>query len=440
MSSAVVGGFVFLGICLILSSFLVMSVRLYQEKPAFIAKILKYLLIAGIWVIFSVASIAIGLRINDRHEQTYTRGMQSVNDIWGGAISQTPPLLTYNSVQMEEFENPNTHKYEKRPKTVSSDISFSSQNLDVKIDRKERQKGLLKYPGYILSFKGEYIIKNTRNKSTNLYFLFQLPQNAGNITDIQVLLNDKPYKGDTNLADGISWSENMEPDEENKITVSYKAQGTETFSYLLGSTHKEIKQLKAVLNTDFRHYNIPDHAMVPSSEENESGKTKILWNSENLITGQNISLKFEIEGNYGKIASKLFFYSPLAIFLFLALLLLLTVSKGTVLHPMHYLFIIISFFIFYLLGSYLISYMHIFFGILASLAVSTGIMIYYAFLMKKGKILIQGIALSAFVFQWFFSIAFFFPEHTGFLITAATIIAFVFLLKTTAETDWEDKF
>jgi hypothetical protein len=67
-------------------------------------------------------------------------------------------------------------------------------------------------------------------------------------------------------------------------------------------------------------------------------------------------------------------------------------------------------------------------------------MVYYSVLLKKGGILISGIVVSSLIFQWFFSIAFFFPEHTGFLITVATILAFVFLLKTTAETEWEDKF
>lgn len=50
------------------------------------------------------------------------------------------------------------------------------------------------------------------------------------------------------------------------------------------------------------------------------------------------------------------------------------------------------------------------------------------------------VSISAFIFQWFFSAAFFFPEHTGLLITIASILAFVGLLKATADVDWENKF
>jgi len=44
------------------------------------------------------------------------------------------------------------------------------------------------------------------------------------------------------------------------------------------------------------------------------------------------------------------------------------------------------------------------------------------------------------LFQWVFSTAFFVPEHTGFLITIASIIAFLFLIRSTASVDWENKW
>mgnify|MGYP001059550884 CR=1 FL=1 len=100
-------------------------------------------------------------------------------------------------------------------------------------------------------------------------------------------------------------------------------------------------------------------------------------------------------------------------------------------------FIVTGFFIFYLLGSYLISYLHIVAAVFASLAVSTGIMAYYCFLMGKDRVLLHIVLAGAGIFQWVFSTAFFFPEHTGFLITVASIIAFIGLMRATAGVDWE---
>ncbi len=79
-------------------------------------------------------------------------------------------------------------------------------------------------------------------------------------------------------------------------------------------------------------------------------------------------------------------------------------------------------------------------GILVSLFISTGIMVYYVYLIKKEQNLIQVTLVASLIFQWIFSLAFFFPEHTGFIITLGSIIAFVALLKNTAHIDWEDKF
>ncbi|MCB1189969.1 MAG: US12 family protein [Leptospiraceae bacterium] len=433
-------GLIFLGICLVLAALIVMSVRIYQAQPSFVIKILKYGIIGIFWIIFSALSIGIGFRIDQRHDTTYSRNFKSVSDIWGGTIIQDPPDLYFETKELEEFENSKTGKMETRFKRVSKNISFESQVLKVDIESKIRKKGLLEFPGYKLHFKVEYILKNTLPNAEKINFLLALPYNAGNITDVQVFLDGTKYTGDTNLADGVNWEGYMGPNEEKKISVEYKAQGTGVFQYSLGKYQKEIKKLEAVLTTNFTDYDIPEYAMVPSNINSDGTKTEIKWEGKNLITGQNISLKFDIEGNYGKVASKLFFYSPLALFLFLGSILLFTISRQINLHPMHYLFLIGGFFVFYLLGSYLISYIKMIPGILVSLAISMGIMLYYVYLIKKEQNLIQVTLVASLIFQWIFSLAFFFPEHTGFIITLGSIIAFVALLKSTAQVDWENKF
>ena len=158
------------------------------------------------------------------------------------------------------------------------------------------------------------------------------------------------------------------------------------------------------------------------------------------MTGQDIALDFQISGNYGALISKMFFYSPLAIFLFLGFLVIFSVARQLELHPMHYLFILTGFFIYYLLGSYMVSYMNIIGAILLSLAISTGIVLYYTMLIKKGKEITRGTAFGLIIFQWIFSVAFFFPEHTGFTITIASVIAFIALMRVTVSIDWQNKW
>jgi hypothetical protein len=244
---------------------------------------------------------------------------------------------------------------------------------------------------------------------------------------------------DSNLADGLQWQARLKPGETKTISVKYKAQGTGRFRYTLGQNKIALKELSYALETDFQETNIPNRAMVPTKQSADDQKTVLKWYEKDLITGQDIAVSFKIQGNYGALASELFFYAPLAMLLFTAMLVVFNGAKAIRLHPMHYLFLITGFFIFYLFGSYIVSYIKMIWGILLALALSTSLMVYYSYALGKDKALVKVVFFGALIFQWLFSLAFFFPAHTGFVITIGTIIAFTALIKATASIDWEDK-
>lgn len=440
MGAAAASGLFFLGICLLVSSFILVSVRIYQINASFVFKILRYILLLSFWMVFCIAAVAIGLKIDSRHNESYSRSLESVNKIWGGYVTQEPPSLIYEADGFREYENKTTGKLVTQSTIVEKGLAFEEQNLNLKLVKNIRKKGLLTFPGYNLEFEALYVFSNKNSDAEKIEFRFSLPTQAGNITNIEVEINGKPYKEDINFADGIQWRGVLAKDEFKKLKIKYKAQGTKSFYYNLGVMQTEIKKFAAKLETDYTDFKIPDNSMSVTTETSDSKKSILEWNFQNLVTGQNIAIEVEAEGNYGKIASKLFFYSPLSLFLFLVSVVLFVTVKKIKFHPMNYLFLLASFFTFYLLGSYLISYMNVFLGILISLLVSTGIIYYYGKLLKRDEGLTGNFLYSAFIFQWFFSIAFFFPEHTGLLITVATIFTFIALIRFTADTDWEDKF
>ncbi len=434
------GALVFLGFCLIAAAFILVSIRIFQVRPDFVKKVMKYAIIFIFTAVFSIVAISIGFRIDSRHTRSYSDNLKSVQEIWGGEIVQQLPSFSFKEKGYVERENKKTGEMEQVLTEISRNMGIADQKVSVKIKSNIRQKGLLKYPGFNLTFYGKYVLKNLKGASERLSFYFPLPQGAGNITDIKVKLHNAEFTGDSDFSDGVQWDGVLSKDQTVTIEVSYNAQGTETFDYAMGAEKSEIKNLDVEIVTDFPDSGIPNGAMVPTSSAGDNKEMKYSWKASNLVTGQNISLKFKITGNYGEIVSKLFYYSPIALFLFVGFLLVFCTSKGINLHPMHYLFIITGFFIFYLLGSYLVSYMNIMLAVFASLAVSTGIILYYCSLIGKGKDIIRIALYGALLFQWIFSVAFFIPEHTGFLITIASIVAFVFLMRTTASVDWENKW
>lgn len=440
MEAVLGGGMIFLGFCLVFAAFIFISVQIYRISSEFVFKILRYVTILIFWLLTSIAAISIGFRVETRHRTTYEKGLRSVNQIWGGYLNQIPPSLTYKTLGERTYEDKSTGQIKTQITQIDKILGFDAQIIQAKVTKNIRKKGLLIFPGYDLEMAATYTFHNSLGKTNSFAFHYPLPTGSGNVRNIQVLLDGKPYAEDSNFADGLDWTGNLAPNEKKTFTIQYKAQGTKNLSYQLGIQQIEIKNLLFTLTTDFEDYLIPENSMTPTSVSSLSNETKLEWQGENLVTGQNISLDFIISGNYGELASKLFYYSPLSLFLFVLSIILFTTSKEIRLHPMHYLFMLISFSLFYLLGSYLISYTSVIAGVIISLLVSSGILLYYTFLLQKGSSLIKIVGISTFIFQWFFSLSFFLPEHTGLLITIASIATFVILLQTTAKTDWENKF
>lgn len=436
----VAGGIVFLGFSLIAAAFIIMSVRIYQVRPDFMMKVLRYSLIAIFGIVFSIIALAIGFRVSERHSKSYSRNLKSVQEIWGGQIVQESPSFSYPVMREEQYVEEKSGQTRFRLRLVNDAMGFESHDILLKINRNIRTRGLLIFPGFVAEFKGAYELRNLQRDTRRCNFNFPLPSGAGNITGITVELDGKPYKGDTNYADGIQWQGTLAPGELKILKITFQAQGTAGFSYALGRRKTEIKRLKAVLSTDFDDITVPEGALVPGSRGTDAGRTRMEWSGTNMVTGQNIALRFNIQGNYGETVSRMFFYAPLSLLLFIGFLVVYYAAREIRLHPMNHLFIITAFFIFYLLGSYVISYLPVIAAVFTALTVSTAILLYYAHLIRKDRVFLTAILFGALIFQWIFSIAFFFPEHTGFLVTVASIIAFIALMRATAAVDWEHKW
>jgi predicted membrane chloride channel (bestrophin family) len=98
------GALIFLGWALICAAFIVVSVRVFQVNPVLVRKIFRYAFIFAFAAGFSIVSVAIGFRISDRHEESYSKSLRSVEEIWGGQIVQQVPSFTYPSTTTEQYE------------------------------------------------------------------------------------------------------------------------------------------------------------------------------------------------------------------------------------------------------------------------------------------------------------------------------------------------
>lgn len=430
----------FFGICLVGAAFIIAAVQMYKLKPEFVKKILGYLLIGGFAVGFSLAAVLIGSRIESRHRTSYYRNLKSVNVIWGGEIHQRAPKFVYKTTVREQYEDPKTKVLRYRQRDIKKSAGFGRQQLRIRVDKNIRRKGLLYFPGFDYSFSGSYLLRNNLKEAADYSFEFQFPRSAGRVSGIQVEFDRKPYTADVNLADGIQWQGRLQPGESHLITVVYRAQGTGTLRYSFTGRKTAIRNLDVRLTAQFDDIEILDGTMLPAGVDRGAEGRNYRWSGKELVTDQDIALKFNVPGNYGQFVAKLFWNAPFAIFLFLLVLTVLIKGRQLQLHVMHFLLLTASFFSFYLLGSYLVSYLPVIPALLISLAVSSGMMVYYAFLLKRDKLLIKAVAAAAFVFQWIYSLAFLSPAHAGLIITLTVVGSLAVLLKLTAGVNWQNKW
>ncbi len=120
-----------------------------------------------------MVAVAIGLRIDSRHSESYSRSLKSVSEIWGGAVEQAP-RSSPTRLHHEQYEDKNSGQMQFRKRLISTDMGFESQKLAVKIDPVSAPRPV-EVPGYMLRFTGEYEIKNLHAARKRVYFRFALP-------------------------------------------------------------------------------------------------------------------------------------------------------------------------------------------------------------------------------------------------------------------------
>lgn len=438
---ATFSGMVFLALCIVFAAFIIVSVRVWQNNPNLVKKIFRLVIVLGIYMSISVSAVILGLRVDDRHRSSYRKGLKAVEQIWGGHIISSIPSFYYNEKTVKEYFDKHASELKKRVSTIEKKMGIAAHEVKIKISKNEREKGLLKFAGYTLNFTGSADFINTSNKAKEMNISIALPSGAGNITDLMALKNGKEYKDDANLSDGIDWQGKMAPGEKISFVWKYTARGSDRFRYAMGKNSRtELGLLNVTIETDFTNIDFPDNSMAPTSFSQDNQKSNIVWESQKLITGQDISLSFKIPGNWGKIVPRLFYFSPLSLFLFFGMIMISIISMQAKMHPMQWLLIGSGFLVFPLLSSYLFTYVHILLGMGIGLMVSTGLILWYVNMLPQGSQLIKTIALSCAGFQWLFSVAFLFPEHTGLMLTLIVILSLAWLMSRTAKTNWEEKW
>jgi inner membrane protein involved in colicin E2 resistance len=201
-----------------------------------------------------------------------------------------------------------------------------------------------------------------------------------------------------------------------------------------------VRDFRLDLQTNFGDVDFPAGTISPNMSEPTAAGQALRWTFTNLLSGQAIGMELPNRINPGPFASRVTFFAPVSLLFFLTVMVIVGMTRGPSLHPMHYWFIAAGFFAFHLLLAYLVDHVpvHAAFGTAA--AVSLALVVSYLRVVTGMRHALLAAGTAQLVFLVLFSYAFFFEGFTGLTITVGAIITLFVLMQMTARVSWDEVF
>lgn len=383
-------------------------------------------------------------------QRTYSSGSESGKDVestWGAPQNQTPPTADFEEiVPKKEFRMENGKKIETFvDQKVVRDLPLESSRLNADLNLEHRQKGLLWYSTYKVSFAGAYAFRNTSDKEQNVTFALNFPTAQAIYDDLVFTVDEVPLvlKNEKNSASGTV---KIGPGKIATLKVGYKSQGLNNWAYSLANGTNpsgdvaRVRDFSMKMTTNFKDIDFPNNTLSPSEKRETGNGWELDWNYKNLVSGYQIAMTMPEKLQPGPLAGRISFFAPVSLFFFFFLMLIITTLRGIELHPMNYFFLAAAFFSFHLLLAYLVDHISIHLAFAISSAVSIFLVISYLRLVVGIRFAMREAALAQFIYLVAFSYAFFLKGFTGLAITIGSILTLFVVMQATGRIRWKDRF
>ncbi len=160
---------------------------------------------------------------------------------------------------------------------------------DLAVRYKERDGATV--TAYDLQFVASYLIANPNAQQTILDMVFPFPGNAAVLSAVTFSVDGAEPPGVTYSMQNIHWRAVLEPGQERRIEVSYRAEGVGSFAYGLPSSQRIRDFDLQVTVSGANEINIPESALAPSERQDEAGKTTLAWRYKDVITNRSVQVE-----------------------------------------------------------------------------------------------------------------------------------------------------
>jgi inner membrane protein involved in colicin E2 resistance len=361
----------------------------------------------------------------------------SVHNTWGIPQEQKPPFASHTE-RLEHVEK-TTENGKVVERLTQQDtkvmIPLEHSDIDADLQLEYRQKGLLWFSTYKVTFKGAYRFHNTTGRSQSIDFSFPYPASQATYDGVVFMINGVPV-ANVNAAGSIGGSKLMVPDETVEVIVGYRSQGLDRWTYNFQGQPAQIENFNLNMTTNFRAIDFPENTLSPVRREETPDGWKLNWNYSSLVTSYAIAMEMPHRLQPGPLAGQISYFAPVSLFFFFFLMFIITTVRSIDLHPMNYFFLATAFFAFHLLLSYLVDHVSIHTSFVICSLVSVFLVVSYLRLVVNMRFALVEAAGTQFVFLILFSYAFFFQGFTGLAITIGAIITLFVVMQVTGKVNW----
>ena len=397
--------------------------------------------IASIFVCASIAWAILGATIFTRTYSSDTTAQDRVASTWGKPHVQAPPSATYIQLVPKTVESMVNGKTTTRieQEQLKELLPVESSRVDVSLDLNHRQKGLLWYSTYKVSFAGIYNFHNTSDKLQDVKFTLEFPTDQAIYDDLIFAVDDKPIVL-ANEKNNVSGVIPIAADKTVALKVSYRSQGLNSWNYNFGANVTQVRDFTLHMKTNFKEVDFPENTISPTEKHETGDGWDLTWSYKNLLSGYQIGMVMPEKLQPGPLAGRISLFAPVSLFFFFFLMLIITTIRGIELHPMNYFFLAAAFFSFHLLLAYLVDHISIHVAFVICSAVSIFLVVTYLRLVVGIRFASGEAAVAQFIYLVMFSYAFFLKGFTGLAITIGSIVTLFVVMQVTGRIRWKDRF
>ena len=409
--------------------------------------------IAFIFAVTAAAWLLLGATIFERTQSSDRHLRGRVGSTWGTAQAQQAPTAFIERIEERVLDAPRQPPTGARrdvtgPTTATDPrsemvrvrvpLALDQTRATVAFDLDHRQKGLLWYSTYGVSFAGTFRFRNT-TESEAVILEFRLPASQAIYDGLQVTLDGQPATY-TTQDQAIAVPARVPLGGTVALGVSYRSQGLDEWRYALGTDVAEVRDFDLAMKTDFEDIDFPESTLSPTEKREAGDGWELRWRYTNLLSGFQIGMDMPEKLQPGPLAGEISLFAPVSLLFFFAVIFLITTIRKIDIHPMNYLFLAAAFFSFHLLLAYLVDHVSIHVAFVIASVVSIFLVVSYLRLAVGPQFAFREAALAQFIYLVLFSYAFFFKGFTGLAITIGSIITLFVAMQLTGRIRWSEVF